>query len=379
MEYNKKIKILHIAQAAGGVDRYLQCLIKYMDRDKFENILVCSYDYNQKDYEGIIDDFQQVEMGRSIGPNDIKAIFAVRKLIKKYKPDIVYAHSSKAGVVGRMADIFKKNKCIYNPHGWAFNMNCSRKKQNFYSFIEKLMVPFSDKIVCISDAERDSALKRKIAKEKKLKVIFNGVDVKEFEDNVKPPVKREELNIPEDAFVVGMVGRISQQKAPDIFIRMANELKDKIPNLHLVIVGDGEMKDEILSFAEKNGLSDSLHIAGWVDNPLSYVKTFDIAVLLSRWEGFGLAIPEYMMAEKPVVATNIDAIPNIVKDGENGLLVPVDDYKVAAEKVMELYNNKSVREQLVKKGKKDVYEKFDARRVSKEHSELFSDILNNGE
>lgn len=379
MEYNKKIKILHIAQAAGGVDRYLQCLIKYMDRDKFENILVCSYDYNQKDYEGIIDDFQQVEMGRSIGPNDIKAIFAVRKLIKKYKPDIVYAHSSKAGVVGRMADIFNKNKCIYNPHGWAFNMNCSRKKQNFYSFIEKLMVPFSDKIVCISDAERDSALKRKIAKEKKLKVIFNGVDVKEFEDNVKPPVKREELNIPEDAFVVGMVGRISQQKAPDIFIRMANELKDKIPNLHLVIVGDGEMKDEILSFAEKNGLSDSLHIAGWVDNPLSYVKTFDIAVLLSRWEGFGLAIPEYMMAEKPVVATNIDAIPNIVKDGENGLLVPVDDYKVAAEKVMELYNNKSVREQLVKKGKKDVYEKFDARRVSKEHSELFSDILNNGE
>lgn len=379
MEYNKKIKILHIAQAAGGVDRYLQCLIKYMDRDKFENILVCSYDYNQKDYEGIIDDFQQVEMGRSIGPNDIKAIFAVRKLIKKYKPDIVYAHSSKAGVVGRMADIFKKNKCIYNPHGWAFNMNCSRKKQSFYSFIEKLMVPFSDKIVCISDAERDSALKRKIAKEKKLKVIFNGVDVKEFEDNVKPPVKREELNIPEDAFVVGMVGRISQQKAPDIFIRMANELKDKIPNLHLVIVGDGEMKDEILSFAEKNGLSDSLHIAGWVDNPLSYVKTFDVAVLLSRWEGFGLAIPEYMMAEKPVVATNIDAIPNIVKDGENGLLVPVDDYKAAAEKVMELYNDKSMREQLVKKGKKDVYERFDARRVSKEHSELFSDILNNGE
>lgn len=100
-----KIKILHVAQAAGGVDRYIRMLLKYLDKNKFENILVCSQDFRKEDYEGLADAFEQVEMERAIGKNDLKAIGKVRKLIKKYNPDIVYAHSSKAGAIARVADI----------------------------------------------------------------------------------------------------------------------------------------------------------------------------------------------------------------------------------------------------------------------------------
>lgn len=82
----KKIRILHVAQAAGGVDRYIRMLLKYLDKEKFENILVCSQDFHEEDYRGLVDSFEQVEMTRAVGGNDLKAIRGVRALIKKYNP-----------------------------------------------------------------------------------------------------------------------------------------------------------------------------------------------------------------------------------------------------------------------------------------------------
>ena len=367
-----KIRILHVAQAAGGVDRYIRMLLKYLDKDKFANGLVCSQDFRGEDYRGLVDSFEQIEMTRAIGGNDVKAIKDVRTLIKKYNPDIVYAHSSKAGAIARVADIGLKNRCVYNPHGWAFNMRCSAKKKAMYTAIEKVAALFCDKIICISDAEKQSALDKKICKEDKLQVIFNGVDIEAYENGVHGAVKRRELNIPEDAFVVGMVGRMSPQKAPDVFIKMAKLVKEKVPNTHFIIVGNGNQEAEIRKYAENNGFSDSLHITGWVDNPMSYVELFDVACLLSRWEGFGLVLPEYMMASKPIVASRVDAIPNIIRDGENGLLVEVDDADGASKAVLQIYQEDGLRDRLVAQGMEDVHNRFNARRVSEEHSKLFN-------
>ena len=367
-----KIRILHVAQAAGGVDRYIRMLLKYLDKDKFANVLVCSQDFRGEDYRGLVDSFEQIEMTRAIGGNDVKAIKEVRTLIKKYNPDIVYAHSSKAGAIARVADIGLKNRCVYNPHGWAFNMRCSAKKKAMYTAIEKVAALFCDKIICISDAEKQSALDKKICKEDKLQVIFNGVDIEAYENGVHGAVKRRELNIPEDAFVVGMVGRMSPQKAPDVFIKMAKLVKEKVPNTHFIIVGNGNQEAEIRKYAENNGFSDSLHITGWVDNPMSYVELFDVACLLSRWEGFGLVLPEYMMASKPIVASRVDAIPNIIRDGENGLLIEVDDDVRASEAVLRIYKDAGLKNRLVTQGMEDVHNRFNARRVSEEHSKLFN-------
>lgn len=366
-----KIRVLHVAQAAGGVDRYIQMLLKYLDKEKFENILVCSQDFHEEDYRDLVDSFEQIEMNRAIGGNDLKAIKGVRALIKKYNPNIVYAHSSKAGAIARVADIGFKNHCVYNPHGWAFNMRCSAKKKTMYTVIEKVAAPFCDKIICISDAEKQSALDKKICKENKLQVIFNGVDIEAYENGVHGVVKRRELNIPEDSFVVGMVGRMSPQKAPDVFIKMAKRVKDAVPNAHFIIVGNGNQEDEIRKYAADNGFADSLHITGWVYNPMSYIELFDVACLLSRWEGFGLALPEYMMAGKPIVASRVDAIPNIIRDGENGLLVEVDDDIGASKAVLRIYQEDGLRDRLVAQGMEDVHNRFNARRVSEEHEKLF--------
>lgn len=369
-----KIRILHIAQAAGGVDRYIRMLLKYLDKEKFENILVCSQDFREEDYKNLVDFFEQVKMDRAIGSNDLKAIGEVRRLIKRYNPDIVYAHSSKAGAIARVADIGLKNHCLYNPHGWAFNMRCSAKKKAMYTAIEKIAAPFCDKIICISDAEKQSALDKKICREDKLQVIFNGVDIEAYENGIHGTVKRKDLNIPEDAFVVGMVGRISPQKAPDIFIKMAKHVKDKVSNAHFIIVGNGDQEAEIKKYAKDNDFLDSLHITGWVDNPMSYVELFDVACLLSRWEGFGLVLPEYMMARKPIVASRVDAIPNIICDGENGLLVEMDDVVGASTAVLKLYLNNNLKSKLIDKGLKTVYKKFDVQRMTRETEKLFEEV-----
>lgn len=371
-----KIKILHVAQAAGGVDRYIRMLLKYLDKNKFENILVCSQDFQKENYEGLADAFEQVKMEREIGKSDLKAISEVRILIKKYNPDIVYAHSSKAGAIARVADIGLKNYCIYNPHGWAFNMRCSKKKKTIYAAIEKIAAPFCDKIICISDAEKQSALDKNICKENKLQIIFNGVDVDAYKDEEHGVVKRADLGIPDDAFVVGMVGRVSPQKAPDVFVRMAKLVNDKILNSHFIIVGSGMLERKIREYALKQGFSDKLHITGWVDNPMSYVELFDVGCLLSRWEGFGLALPEYMMAGKPIVATNIDAIPNIINDGENGLLVNVDDADGASNAVNRIFNDSTLRRKLIEQGYRDVEARFNAKRVSAEHQAVFEELYN---
>lgn len=370
----KKIKILHVAQAAGGVDRYIRMLLKYLDKDKFENVLVCSQDFHEEDYKGLVISFEQIEMTRAIGGNDLKAIKEVRALIMKYNPDIVYAHSSKAGAIARVADIGLKNYCVYNPHGWAFNMRCSAKKKAMYTAIEKIAAPFCEKIICISDAEKQSALDKKICKDDKLQVIFNGVDIESYESGAHGVVKRKDLNIPEDAFVVGMVGRISPQKAPDVFVKMAKQVKDKVPNAHFIIVGNGDQEAEIQKYAKDNNFLDSLHITGWVDNPMSYVELFDVACLLSRWEGFGLVLPEYMMARKPIVASRVDAIPNIICDGENGLLVEMDDVVGASTAVLKLYLNNNLKSKLIDEGLKTVYKKFDVQRMTRETEKLFEEV-----
>ena len=132
---------------------------------------------------------------------------------------------------------------------------------------------------------------------------------------------------------------------------MAYEVQKKISNVYFVIVGDvieeaQEEKRKIEDLAKSLGVK--LLITGWVENPLAYMSRFDVGCLLSRWEGFGLTIPEYMITGIPIVASSVDAIPYLIKDGEEGLLVEKDDWSSAADKVIELLNDTEKREKIVK-------------------------------
>lgn len=368
-----KVKIMHIVQCAGGVDCYLRMLLAHMNRSSFEHILVCSFDYNKEDYEHIVDTFIQVDMCNTLSlEKDRYATIKVRGLIREYRPDAIYCHSSKAGGIGRIANIGLGTPIVYNPHGWAFNMNSSWTKKELYLWIERILALFTTKLVAISNYEKLSAIENRVTSAKKIKVIFNGIDVENINSQLfENGITRELLGIRKDAYVIGMVGRISAQKSPDVFVRAAAKIRDSIPESHFIIVGDGDQRSEIEGLINEIGLKQSVTITGWVDNPLPYTMLFDQALLLSRWEGFGLVLAEYMKLGKPVVATEINAIPDLITDHDNGLLVEVDNVQQIVDAVLNIYHDKELRNKLVSNGMKRVDAFFDVKRVASEHEQLF--------
>ncbi|NFH70314.1 glycosyltransferase family 4 protein [Clostridium botulinum] len=374
-----KKKIMHIAQANGGVARYLQMLFKYMDRSKYEQILIYPNEYasEKQDFKNLVDKIELIDMHREINlKNDTISIIQLYKVIKKYDPDLIYVHSSKAGALGRIANSIIKKPIIYNPHGWAFNMNVSNKKKFIYKTVEKVLAKKCDKIIAISDQEKRSAIEKNICNKEKIEVIFNGIDIEEYKNNIvdKHDI-RKKMNIPSDSIVIGMVGRISKQKSPDTFIKAAAKIKQKIPNAFFVIVGDGDERKEIEKLILELVLKDSVLITGWVKNTYRYIQAFDIAMLLSRWEGFGLAIAEYMICGVPVIATNVDAIPNLITNNNNGILVEKDNIEQIVNSTLKLLKNKTFQNNLIENSKIKVRENFDVKRVAVEHEKIINTFL----
>lgn len=247
-------------------------------------------------------------------------------------------------------------------------------KSFVYLLMERCLAPLTDKIVCISKAEKESAERVHITDESKLELIPNGIDIAAVQR--AEAMDRSTLSIADDAFVVGMIGRLSPQKAPDVFIRAAKLVHDSINNSAFIIVGDGEEREAVERFAKDNGLR--LVVTGWTDKPYSYLKVFDVAVLLSRWEGFGLAVVEYMAAEKNVVASKTDVIPTLIDNGEDGLLAEVDNPEDVRDKVLWLYNNPKKAKIMKEKALDKVIRDYDISRVVKQHTNLFVNICKQG-
>ena len=368
-----KIKIMHIVQSPGGVARYLSMYLKYSDKNRFEHILICSLDYNMEKMESLVEHIEYLSRGRQISIiNDAKGIWAIRKFIKKYMPDVIYAHSSKAGALGRLADVGFKNIVLYNPHGWAFNMNdISAIKKKVYALIEKVLSYKTDMIIAISAWEKESAAKYKICCSDKIHIIPSGVDVCLYDEKQgRYDLNRSKLNIPVEAYVIGMVGRISYGKGPDLFVKAAALIKNKIPNAFFVIVGEGEERSSIENLLSEMGLKEDFLITGWVSNPMEYIQLFDQAMLLTRWEGFGLVLTEYMLAEKPIITTRVGAVPDLMQHGKNGVMIDVGDIEGIAEASYKLYTDNEYRQTLVSNGRLTVRNRYDVRCTVKEHERL---------
>ena len=370
-----KKKIVHIAQSAGGVAEYLYIFVKNLDNVNYENILIVS-----EDYEGQIERFKPYVSNIYIVPmireiefkSDIKAIFKVKKILKQIKPDIVYMHSSKAGAIGRIALAFNfRIPVLYNAHGWYFNATISKKKKKFFALIEKMLALKTKMIINISKSEYDSAIKNKIAPEKKMCIIENGIDFDKFKDNNKYRKEtREKYNIKDEEIVIGVVGRLSEQKDPMTMIKAFKLVNDVKSNTKLMYVGSGNLEEDVKEYAKQAGILDKIIITGWVSNVEEYIPVFDIAVLPSKWEGFGLVLIEYMACDKPIVASDIGGIPDIIKDKENGLLCKCNDYKDLSEKLLYLINNNEIAYRMIENNI-DYRKKYDIKLVVKKYEELF--------
>lgn len=184
----------------------------------------------------------------------------------------------------------------------------------------------------------------------------------------------KKYKIKEDEIIIGVVGRLSEQKDPMTMIKAFELLNKEHSNTTLMYVGSGELEEEVKQYAKQAGLLDKIIITGWVTNVEKYIPAFDIAVLPSKWEGFGLVLIEYMACDKPIVATNVGGISNIIENGKNGLLTEIDNYKMLYENINELYENNNLKERIIEENKIRRCN-FDIQKVVQQNLQLFNELL----
>ena len=303
-------------------------------------------------------------LAREINPvKDFKAYKEIRQLISDIKPDLVTLHSSKAGILGRIAVYLDKVPSTFTVHGWAFTDGVSSKKQLIYKTIEKIGALFPTHLIAVSKFDRKIGIEKGVCKSQKIKAIQNGmpdIDQSLMADASKTPPK------------LIMVARFAQQKDHKTLIEALSELKDLPWELNL-IGGDGGLLAESEAAIERYGLQDKIHILGYRNDIDQLMAQSQIFVLSSNWEGFPLTIIEAMRAKMPVIASNVGGVSEAVINDETGYLTNSKDELVIALKT--LITDPEKRLALGNQGRKN-YEKYFTIEIQLENTfELYNKLL----
>ncbi len=370
-----KSEILHIIQGGkGGTLEYLKLFLKFIDKSKYNCTIICHGEIHEELSKLGYKTFN-IEMERSISPiKDLISFIKINKYIRNNKVDLIHAHSSKAGALARFAAKFNKIVCVYNPHGWAFNIKTSDLKRKLYEIFERSLSNFCNKIVMISESEYKSAIEENICNKEKLIIINNGIDISKYNTKIDYKFRRQ-LGFKDNEVLIGMCARLTEQKSPSTFIKIAKMVTDKYDKCKFIIIGDGELREKVENEIKLLKLEKEVLITGWTKNPEKYINIIDIGVLTSKWEGFGLVLAEYMACGKPIVASSIQGIKNVVRDGIDGLLCSPNDEKEFVECIVKLINNKELYEEMNKNEVLRVNESFDFKRVAKEHECLYDELI----
>ena len=313
----KTIKVLHVSETfAACVYTYIKDICGFFNNDSlFETYVIYSGKREDTDREKFKTDFSgsvkliEVPMEREISPiKDLKSLNSISKHIKEIQPDIIHLHSSKAGVIGRVASkSYSKANVFYTPNGYSFvRQDISPFKRKVFRFIEMTTNKiFGGVTIACGDTEYEHA--KNIGK---ALLVRNGVDIKSLKGKAKQSKN--------STFTIGTVGRMSPQKNPTLF----NDIAEKFPNIKFIWIGDGELKSELTA---KN-----IELTGWLkrEEALDMVTNLDLYIQTSSWEGLPFTIIEAMVLGKPVIATNVIGNKDAVKHGYNGFVCDsLDDFE----------------------------------------------------
>lgn len=308
------LKVVHIVEAlAGGVTTYFKDLSIYFGEDlnsnKIETTIIFSSKRKEVDLNKINNEFSknvlmyEIDMFREFSPiRDFISTIRIYNKLKKIKPDVVHLHSSKAGVIGRIAclGIFPKPKIYYTPHGYSFiRSDISTISKKFYWYIEKyIQLFFGGTTIACGDTEYEFA--KKIGKSV---LNRNGIAIEE--------VRKHRSHFENSTLTIGIVARITSARNPKLFNQIANQF----PNYQFVWIGDGELRHYITA--------PNIKITGWFmesKKVLEELNKIDVYLQTSLWEGLPIAVLEAMAMQKPVIATNIVGNKDVVENGETGFL-----------------------------------------------------------
>ncbi len=331
------------------------------------------------------------EMKRAIRfGNDYAAYKKIKQIIEEFKPDIVHTHASKAGTLGRMAAFSCKVPAVVHTfHGHVFHSYFNKTKTKIFKRIERKLAQKSSAIVAISNIQKQElGLVHKIADLDKIEVIPLGFDLNRFQENLnkKRAVFRTKYQIDDDEIAIGIIGRLVPIKNHKLFIQALKKVLDKTQKkVRAFIIGDGESRDEIISFAEDLGIKYSrsnlalkktpLTFTSWIKNIDIVNAGMDIIALSSLNEGTPVSLIEAQAANNPIISTKVGGIENVVVQNKTGLLSEIEDVDCYAENLLELIENDSKRIAMQKEGWKHVKDQFSYNRLVKDIDQLYKKLL----
>jgi glycosyltransferase involved in cell wall biosynthesis len=309
--------------------------------------------------------------------SDLATFFSLLRIIRREKPDIVHTHTSKSGILGRWAARFCRVPIIvHTPHGHVFWGYFNSWQTKLFIVLERWTARITNAIVTLTPQEKDDHLRFRIALEEKFAIIHSGVDLRTFRaDLYQPSETKALLGIPPEMTVVGTVGRLTPVKGQEVLIRAASELIRRGEKIFLVLLGDGELRRDLEELSLRLDIAGHVRFLGWRPDVARVMAACDIFCLPSRNEGMGKVLVEAMAMGKPIIASSIGGIPDIVRSGENGILVPASDAAAWAEAIARLCRDPEERSRMGDAGMQ-MAPRYSSEEMIKRIDQLYRKLLN---
>lgn len=311
---------------------------------------------------------------------DLVALFRLRAYFKERRIELVHTHSSKAGVVGRLAAwLAGVPAIVHTVHGWSFNPTQPPLLRRLYALLERSIAPLTDRLIVVSARDAKKGLAHRIGTPPKYVVLRSGIDIEQFAHPTRDREEvRRELGAGPGEIVVGTICCLKPQKAPLDFVRAAAAAHRENPALRFFIAGDGALRDELREEIRRLGVEDAVRPLGWRRDIVDLLHAMDVFLLSSLFEGLPRVVLQAMAAGVPVVATEVDGTPEIVRHGRSGLLVPPGRPDVAARRLLDLAADPLLRSRLAEEARRRLTADFDIRRMVSNLDDLYHDLLNHG-
>lgn len=370
--FQKKIKLLQLGNAGElyGAERWILALIKYLEPSHVKTWVASIRDEPSLRAPLCLEAERMgfpVKIFDFYGKYNFPVIRHLKKFIIENEIDIIHTHHYKTDLIGLLATKGTSCKCVSTPHGWTKNPDF---KLLCYETINRFIFPFFDAVVPLSQDILEPLCLIPGLKNK-LYLIENGVDIREIEDIncVATEINSLKKN---GNFIIGYIGRLISAKGLDILFKAVADLAE--PNWHVVVIGEGERKQDLISMTIELKIKDKVTFLGFKSDRLSYLKGFDVFVLPSKSEGTPRCLMEAMAAGIPVIASNIPGCRNLVDGKTTGLLFQSGNTYDLAESLKRLSIDSKLRNNLSRKGQQYIKENFSSVVMARRYQNLFTKL-----
>lgn len=312
---------------------------------------------------------------------DGAAVKELRRLIRTRRPDVLHTHTSKAGATGRVAALLagrgRPRAVVHTYHGHVLSGYFSPRRQRVFRLVERLLAHSTGALVAVSDEVRDDLVAFGVASADRFVVVPYGFDLPAWSaaDDESRNRVRDELGVEAGTFVVGWAGRLTAIKRPLDLVRTLRSLVDQEVDALLVLVGDGEDREQTEALARELGVEGRCRLVGFQQGMRAWYAAFDATLMTSANEGTPVVAIESLAAERPVVATRVGGTATVVTDGESGFLEPVGDTDALAGRLAELARDPELRSTMGRHGAADVRARFATGRMTDELDEVYRRAL----